>query len=78
MIVISTTELRKNLRKYLYLANKERVIVKCSRIETYEIVPAGKICDSDKYLSNPKLLGALKEVEEDIAKGRLREVKVTE
>jgi len=42
MIAISTTELRKNLRKYLNLANKERVIVQCGRTETSEIAPAKK------------------------------------
>lgn len=75
MIAISTTELRKNLRKYLNLANKERVIVQCGNTETYEIVPAGKISDTDKYFSNTRLLEALKEAEEDIAAGRAREVK---
>ena len=40
MIAISTTEFRKNLRKYLNLANKERVIIQCGNTETYEIVPA--------------------------------------
>ena len=74
MIAISTTELRKNLRKYLNLANKERVIVQCSNTERYEIVPAGRISDTDKYFSNNKLLEALKEAEEDIAAGRVREV----
>ncbi|MEI8185823.1 MAG: hypothetical protein WCG19_03905 [Chlorobiaceae bacterium] len=75
MIAISTTELRKNLRKYLNLANKERFIVQCGRTETSEMAPAKKISDTDKYFSNPKLLEALKEAEEDIAAGRVREVK---
>ena len=75
MIAISTTELRKNLRKYLNLANTERVIVQCSNTDTYEIVPAKRISDTDKYFSNPNLLEALKEAEDDIAAGRVREVK---
>lgn len=77
MIAISTTELRRNLRKYLNLAQKERVIIQCGKTETYEIIPARKISDNEAYFSNPKLLAALKEAEEDIAEGRMREVKDT-
>ena len=77
MIAISTTELRRNLRKYLNLAQKERVIIQCGKTETYEIIPARKISDNEAYLSDPKLLAALKEAEEDIAEGRVREVKDT-
>jgi len=75
MIAISTTELRRNLRKYLNLAQKERVIIQCGKTETYEIIPARKISDNDEYFSNPELLSALNEAEEDIAEGRVREVK---
>ncbi len=75
MIAISTTELRRNLRKYLNLAKKERVIIQCGKSETYEIIPARKISDHDDYFSSPELLAALKEAEEDIAGGRVREVK---
>lgn len=75
MIAISTTELRKNLRKYLNLAQTERVIIQCGKTETYEIVPARKISDNDDYFSNPALISALKEAEEDIAEGRIRKVK---
>lgn len=74
MIAISTTELRKNLRKYLNLAQKERVIIQCGKSETYEIIPARKISDNAPCFSNPELLSALKESEEDIAEGRIREV----
>jgi PHD/YefM family antitoxin component YafN of YafNO toxin-antitoxin module len=75
MIAISTTELRKNLRKYLNMANKERVIVQCGKAETYEIVPAKKISDTDKYFSDPRVLAALIKAEEDIAAGRFTEIK---
>ncbi len=75
MIAISTTELRRNLRKYLDMANKERVLVQCGKTEAYEIVPATKISDTDKYFSNPALLEALKEAKQDIAAGRVRVVK---
>ncbi len=75
MIAISTTELRRNLKKYLTIANKERVVILSGKAETYEIIPAKKISDTDKYFSNPRLLAALKEAEADIAAGRVREVK---
>lgn len=74
MIAISTTELRKNLRKYLNLAQKERVIIQCGKSETYEIIPARKINDNDPYFSGPELLSALKESEDDIASGRTRKI----
>ncbi|MBF0585790.1 hypothetical protein INT08_00700 [Prosthecochloris sp. N3] len=75
MIAISTTELRRNLRKYLNLAQKERVIIQCGKTETYEIIPASKMTDSDAYSSNPGLIDAVKEAEADIAEGRVREVR---
>ena len=75
MIAISTTELRRNLRKYLNLAQKERVIIQYGKSETYEIIPSQKISDNDPYFSNPELLSALKEAEADIAGGRVSEVK---
>ncbi len=77
MIAISTTELRRNLRKYLNLSQKERVIIQCGKTETYEIIPARKISDGNDYCSSPELLDALKEAEEDIAEGRVREVNNT-
>jgi PHD/YefM family antitoxin component YafN of YafNO toxin-antitoxin module len=46
MIAISTTEFRRNLRKYLNTANKERVIIQCGKNETYEIIPARKMSDN--------------------------------
>ncbi|MEI7935019.1 MAG: hypothetical protein WCH30_08195 [Chlorobiaceae bacterium] len=49
MIAVSTTELRKNLRKYLNMANNDRVIVQCGGTETYEIVPARKISSTEPF-----------------------------
>ena len=77
MIAISTTELRKNLRKYRNLANKERVIVQCGNTETYEIVPAGKISDTDKYFSNPKVIEAIEKGRADAKAGRVTRIKDT-
>jgi hypothetical protein len=69
MIAVSTTELRKNLRKYLNMANNERVIVQCGGTETYEIVPARKISDTDRYFSDPKVIEAI-ETRESRCKSR--------
>jgi PHD/YefM family antitoxin component YafN of YafNO toxin-antitoxin module len=75
MIAISKTELRRNLRKYLEMATREKVVVRFNKSETVEIVPGKNIESNDEYFSNPKLLEALREAEEDIAAGRVREVK---
>ena len=66
MIAISTTELRKNLRKYLNIAIREKVIVQFGKTETFEIVP---------YCSQKKLLEVLKKGEEDLAAGKFTEIK---
>jgi len=70
MIAISTTELRRNLKKYLTIANKERVVIQSGKSEAYEIIPAKKISGTDKYFSNPKVLEAIERGREDIKAGR--------
>ena len=77
MIAISTTELRKNLMKYLNLANKERVIIQCGNTETYEIVPAKNISDTDKYFSDPKVIEAIEKGRADAKAGRVTRIKDT-
>jgi len=57
------------------MSNNERVVIQSGKAETYEIIPAKKISGADKYFSNQGLLVALKEAEEDIPAGRVREVK---
>jgi hypothetical protein len=57
------------------MSNNERVVIQSGKAEAYEIIPAKKIIGADKYFFNPGLLAALKEAEEDIAAGRVREVK---
>ncbi|NHQ60274.1 type II toxin-antitoxin system Phd/YefM family antitoxin [Chlorobium sp. BLA1] len=74
MIAISTTELRKNLRKYLNMANKERVIIQCGGTETYEIVPAKKISDTDRYFSDPKVIKAIEQGKADAEAGRVTRI----
>jgi hypothetical protein len=74
MIAISTTELRKNLRKYLNMANKERVIIQCGGTETYEIVPARKISDTDLYFSDPKVIEAIERGKADAKAGKVTRI----
>lgn len=47
MIVISPTELRTNLKKYLDLAKKERVVIQRGRTEMFELVKRERIEDSE-------------------------------
>ena len=74
MIAVSTTELRKNLRKYLNMANNERVIVQCGGTETYEIVPARKISDSDRYFSDPKVIEAVERGKAEAKAGKVTRI----
>ncbi len=75
MIAISTTELRKNLKKDLTLATKEKVVVRFNKTEAVEIVPVKKVTANDEYVDNTELLEVLKKGEEDIAAGRFTEIK---
>lgn len=75
MITINKTEFRKDLSKYLKLAQKDKVIVQDSDKETYELVPKGKKSDTELYFENPQVLADIKEAREDIKEGRLYEYK---
>jgi PHD/YefM family antitoxin component YafN of YafNO toxin-antitoxin module len=70
MIAISTTELMRNLRKYLNTANKERVIIQCGKSETYEIIPARKMSDTDRYFSNPNVVEHLQHSLQQVEEGK--------
>ena len=70
MIAISTTELRRNLRKYFDIANKERVIIQCGKSETFEIIPARKMSDTDRYFSDPKVVEHLQHSLQQVEEGK--------
>jgi hypothetical protein len=76
--MISTTELRRNLRKYLVLANNERVIIRRRKTEMYEIIPAGKMSDTEHYFSNPKVREHLKKSIEQAKTGKTHILKKEE
>ena len=75
MIAISTTELRKNLKKDLNLATKETVVVRFGKTETVEIVPGKNIESNDEYFSNPKVLEAIERGRADAKAGRVTRIK---
>ncbi|MEI6652224.1 MAG: hypothetical protein WCL42_06575 [Chlorobiaceae bacterium] len=74
MIAVSTTELRKNLPKYINMANTERVTVQRGGTETYEIVPARKISDTDGYFSDQKVIDAVERGKADAKAGRMTRI----
>ncbi len=85
MIEITSTELRKNIGKYLDLAmeKKERVFVRHRNKGTFAITPAiesrdvvrsTKKTELEAYLDQPEVREAIKRSEEDFAAGRYREV----
>ena len=74
MIAVSTTELRKHLRKYLNIAKTERVVVQCGSTEQFEIVPTNVVESSDSYFSNPKVVKAIEQGRADVKAGRVTRI----
>ncbi len=74
MIAISSTELRRNLRKYLDKAQHERVIIRYRNAETYEIVPTGKLSD----FANTDITQRLKHSLEQVKEGKTQVLKKSE
>ena len=69
MIVISPSELRGNLKKYLDLAEKERIIIQRGKSEMFELKKQERISE-DNYFDNPKNIEAIEEGLADIKAGR--------
>jgi len=69
-IAISTTEFKRNLRKYLDIANKERVIIQCRKSETFEIIPARKMSDIDRCFSDLKVVEHLQHSLQQVEEGK--------
>ena len=46
----------------------------CSGTETYEIVPARKISDTDRYFSDPKVIEAIERGKADAKAGRVTRI----
>ena len=75
MIAVSTSEFRKNLRKYLNLSKVERVIIQCGKNETFELLPKERMSETDKYFSNPKVIADIEESKKAIKEGRVTRIK---
>ena len=85
MIEITSTELRKNMGKYLDIAMKknEQVLVRYRNKGSFTITPAIepenvargiKKNELEAYLDQPEIRESIKRSEEDFAAGRYREV----
>lgn len=71
MIVISPSELRGNLKKYLDLAEKERVIIQSGKKETFELRKTERISE-DLFFDDPKNLEAIEQGIADINAGKYK------
>lgn len=69
MIVISPSELRGNLKKYLDLAETERIIIQRGKSEMFELKKQERISE-DNYFDDPKNIDAIEEGLADIKAGR--------
>ena len=59
MIIISPSELSGNLKKYLDLAEKERIIIQRGKSEMFELKKQERISEDD-YFTILKILNPLK------------------
>ncbi len=76
MIAVSMTEFRKHYKEYLERSETERVIL-TNKGKTYELLPKKRITD-EMYFSNPGVIRALRESEEDVKAGRVTRYTVEE
>ena len=73
MVVISPGELRRNLKKYLDLADKERVIIQRGKTETFELRKWERISD-DPFLNDPKNIEAIEKGLAAIRAGKFKKL----
>ncbi len=73
---ISTTEFRKNQKKYLELSEKEQIIVHGSKNRAYAIVPVSQMDETTFLLSNPVNAQHLRESIKEIERGEGISVKL--
>ena len=71
MVVVSPGELRRNLKKYQDLADKERVIIQRGNTETFELRKRERISD-DSFFDDPKNIEAIEKGIADIKVGKSR------
>lgn len=73
MIVISPSELRGNLKKYLDLAGNERIFIRKGKDELFELRKKDRVSE-DIFFENPKNIEAIEEGISDLKKGKYREL----
>jgi len=69
MIVISPSELRGNLKKYLDMAEKECIVIQRGKKETFELRKTERISE-DSFFDNPKNIEAIEEGIADVKAGK--------
>jgi hypothetical protein len=73
MIVISSAELRNNMKKYLDLATSEMVVIQRGKTETFVLSAQQRIPDADLARAITKdelLIGIKSDIREMFAKGK--------
>ncbi|WP_341963871.1 type II toxin-antitoxin system Phd/YefM family antitoxin, partial [Flavobacterium psychrophilum] len=72
MITISVSEFRGNIKKYLDIAQEEKILIHRGKGKTYAIVPIAEIND-EPY--NPEFVAKIMRSKEDSEKGRVTFIK---
>ena len=75
MLVISSAELRNNMKKYLYLAKDETVVIQRGRTETFVLSRQERLTPDANLASAISAEELLLGIEEDIRKMFSRKVK---
>lgn len=70
MIAINVTEFRGNMKKYLEVAENEKLIIHSAKGKAYAIVPVEEVEESPFSLS-PEQKRAIDEALDDVANGRI-------
>lgn len=69
MKTVSVTEFRSNLKKYLEVAEKERLVIYRSKGSSFVIVPLEE--EKEEYLLNDKQKKAINQALESVANGKV-------
>lgn len=69
--MISPSELRGNLKKYLDMPEKERIVIQRGKKETFELRKTERISE-DSFFDNPKNIEAIEECIADIKSGKYK------
>jgi hypothetical protein len=73
MIVIRSGELRDNLKKYLDLAEKERIVIRRGKTEVFELRKKNPL-SNDPFFDDPENIKAIEKGIEDIKAGRYKKL----